>query len=107
MTINTLLAGFLLFLLLDLVITAVRTSLTQARLPNLIDLREQHSAAVDRTVRVLEKPGLRVSMRLALVLVRFLLAASAVLLLQAMLPPAAFGLGLATAGLSCWLLCWS
>jgi CBS domain containing-hemolysin-like protein len=94
-TINTLLAGFLLFLLLDLVITAVRTSLTQARLPNLIDLREQHSTAVDRTVRLLEKPSLRVSMRLALVLVRFLLAASAILLFQD-LAPASFGLGLAT-----------
>jgi putative hemolysin len=94
-TINTLLAGFLLFLLLDLVITAVRTSLTQARLPNLIDLREQHSTTVDRTVRLLEKPSLRVSMRLALVLVRFLLAASALLLLQT-LAPASFGLGLAT-----------
>jgi putative hemolysin len=94
-TINTLLAGFILFLLLDLVITAVRTSLTQARLPNLIDLREQHSTAVDRTVRLLEKPSLRVSMRLALVLVRFLLAASAVQLFQAMLAPASFGLGLA------------
>ncbi len=96
MIINTLLAGFLLFLLLDLVITAVRTSLTQARLPNLIDLREQHSTAVDRTVRILEKPSLRVSMRLALALVRFLLAASAILLLQDLLPPASFGLGLAT-----------
>ena len=86
MTINTLLAGFLLFLLLDLVITAVRTSLTQARLPNLIDLREQHPAAVDRTVRLLEKPTLRVSMRLALALVRFLLAASALLLFQVLFP---------------------
>jgi CBS domain containing-hemolysin-like protein len=95
-TINTLLAGFILFLLLDLVITVVRTSLTQARLPNLVDLREQHSRAVDRTVRLLEKPSLRVSLRLALVLVRFLLAASAVLLFQAMLAPASFGLGLAT-----------
>ena len=94
MTINSLLAGFILFLLCDLVITAVRTSLTQARLPNLIDLREQHSTSVDRTVRLLEKPSLRVSMRLALVMVRFLLAASALLLFQAMAAPAAFGLGL-------------
>ena len=92
MTINTLLAGFLLFLLLDLVITAVRTSLTQARLPNLIDLREQHSTAVDRTVRLLEKPSLRVSLRLALVLVRFLLAASTLLLFQVLFP-VSYGLG--------------
>ncbi len=95
MTINTLLAGFLLFLLLDLVITAVRTSLTQARLPNLMDLREQHPTAVDRTVRLLEKPSLRVSMRLALALVRFLLAGSAILLFQ-FLAAASFRLGLAT-----------
>ncbi len=82
MTINTLLAGFILFLLLDLVVTAVRTSLTQARLPNLADLREQHPAAVDRTVRLLEKPSLRVSLRLALVLVRFVLAGLVLLLFQ-------------------------
>ena len=94
MTINTLLAGFILFLLLDLVITAVRTSLTQARLPNLIDLREHHHTAVDRTLRLIEKPSLRVSLLLALVLVRFLLAGSALLLFQA-LASAYFGLGLA------------
>ena len=94
MTINTLLAGFILFLLLDLVITAVRTSLTQARLPNLIDLREHHHTAVDRTLRLIEKPSLRVSLLLALVLVRFLLAGSALLLFQA-LASANFGLGLA------------
>jgi len=93
-TINTLLAGFTLFLLLDLVITAVRTSLTQARLPNLIDLREHHHTAVDRTLRLIEKPSLRVSLLLALVLVRFLLAGSALLLFQA-LASAYFGLGLA------------
>jgi CBS domain containing-hemolysin-like protein len=94
-TINTLLAGFILFLLLDLVITAVRTSLTQVRLPNLIDLREQRPAAVDRTLRLLERPSLRVSLRLALVLVRFLLAGSALLLFQA-LASASFTLGWAT-----------
>ena len=95
MTINTLLAGFILFLLLDLVITAVRTSLTQARLPNLIDLREQRPAAVDRTLRLLERPSLRVSLRLALVLVRFLLAGSALLLFQAQ-ASTSFTLGWAT-----------
>ena len=99
MSINTLLAGFLLFLFLDLVITVVRTSLTQVRLPNLIDLRELHPTAVDRTLRLLEKPSLRVSMRLALVLVRFLLAGSALLLFQAMVAPASFGLGLTALGL--------
>ena len=92
MIINTLLAGFILFLLLDLVITIVRTSLTQTRLPNLIDLREQHPIAVDRTLRLLEKPSLRVSLRLALVLVRFLLAGASLLLYQA-LSSNSFGLG--------------
>ena len=94
MTINTLLAGFILFLILDLVITAVRTSLTQARLPDLIDLREENHAAVDRTLRLLEKPSLRVSLRLALVMVRFLLAGLVLLLFQA-LAAASFGLWLA------------
>ena len=94
MTANTLLAVFILFLLLDLVFTAVRTSLTQARLPNLIDLREQHPAAVDRTLRLLEKPSLSASLRLALTLVRFLLAGLALLLFQA-LAAASTGLGVA------------
>jgi CBS domain containing-hemolysin-like protein len=93
-TANTLLAVFILFLLLDLVFTAVRTSLTQARLPNLIDLREQHPAAVDRTLRLLEKPSLSASLRLALTLVRFLLAGLALLLFQA-LAAASTGLGVA------------
>ena len=94
MNTNTLLAGLILFLLLDLGVTAVRTSLTQAHLPNLIDLREQHPAAVDRTLRLLEKTSLRVSLRLALVLVRFLLAGLALLLFQA-LAAASFGLWVA------------
>jgi CBS domain containing-hemolysin-like protein len=93
-TTNTLLTGFILFLLLDLVVTAMRASLTQARLPNLIDLRERHPAAVDRTLRLLEKPSLRVSLRLALGLVRFLLAGLALLLFQA-LAGASFSLGAA------------
>ncbi len=92
--INTLIVAFFLFLLLDLVITAVRTSLTQVRLPNLIDLREQHPNSVDRTLRLLERPSLRVSLRLALVLVRVLLAGSALLLYQ-FLAPVSFSLGMA------------
>jgi hypothetical protein len=93
-TINTLSAGFLLFLLLDLVITVVRSSLTLARLPDLIDLHEQHPAAVDRTLGLLERPTLRVSLRLALVLVRFLLAGLALLLFQTLVQ-ASYNLGLA------------
>ena len=42
---------------LDLIIIAVKASLTYAKLPLLMNLREGREQAVDRTVRVIEDGG--------------------------------------------------
>lgn len=58
----------------DLLVIAVKTSLSHARLPQLLNLRENRQDVVDRTVSLIEQPRLRTSLRLALMLVHFLLA---------------------------------
>ncbi|HQF62979.1 MAG TPA: transporter associated domain-containing protein [Anaerolineaceae bacterium] len=60
--------------LLDLLFAAVRASLINARLPQLLDLREDLAPGVDRTLALLEKPRTRATVRLSLALTHFLLA---------------------------------
>ena len=60
--------------LLDLLVTAVKASLTHARLPQLLNLRENRESVVDRTVSMIEQPRLRTSLRLAMMLTHVLLA---------------------------------
>ncbi len=60
--------------LLDVLVTVVKASMTHARLPQLLNLREDRAGVVDRTVGLIEQPRLRTSLRLAAVLVHFLLA---------------------------------
>ena len=64
----------LIIFLLDLLVTAVKASLSHVRLPQLLNLRENREVVVDRTVSLIEKPRLRTSLRLALMLIHFLLA---------------------------------
>ncbi len=59
--------------LLDLLVTAVKASLSHVRLPQLLNLRENRQDVVERTVALIEQPRLRTSLRLALVLIHFLL----------------------------------
>lgn len=59
---------------LDLLTTAVKASLSYARLPYLLSLREERETKVDRTVSIIEKPKLRSSLRLAMATFHFLLA---------------------------------
>jgi CBS domain containing-hemolysin-like protein len=54
-----------LLLVLDLVYTLVRASLINAHLPRLLNLRQDHETAVDQTIQRLERPRLRVSLRVA------------------------------------------
>ncbi len=61
------------FLVLDLTVIAVRASLSHASLPHLLNLRENREQDIDRTVDVLEEPRLRTSLRLAVMLVHFML----------------------------------
>jgi CBS domain containing-hemolysin-like protein len=88
---------------LDMVIAMVRASILNARLPLLLTLRAQYESGVDRTVRLLERPRLRSSLRLGVVMVRFMLLGMIIwlFLLLAGGPPS-FGLSLillAAAGL--------
>lgn len=59
---------------LALLTSAVKASLSYSRLPYLLNLRESHGAAVDRTVNLIEKPRLKTSLRIALVFFHFMLA---------------------------------
>jgi CBS domain containing-hemolysin-like protein len=71
---NSLLTLLFVFLGLDALFSLARISLSNARLPYLIEHNEQKPAAVDRTLQLLEHPRLRVSLRLALVFTHFVLA---------------------------------
>jgi CBS domain containing-hemolysin-like protein len=64
----------LIIFLLDLLLTAVKASLTHARLPQLLNLRENRQTAVESTVNLIEQPRLRTSLRVAPMLIHFLLA---------------------------------
>ncbi len=61
-------------LILDLLAAAVKTSMSYAKLPYLLNLRENQEDAVDQTVKIIEDPRLRTSLRLALIFFHFLLA---------------------------------
>ena len=67
---------------LDLLTSAVKASLSYARLPYLMSLREGRESRVDRTVGVIEKPRLRSSLRLAMAFFHFLLAGLLPVILQ-------------------------
>lgn len=67
---------FLILLAIDLLFAAVRASLVHVRLPQLVTLRDDGQEAVERTIKLLEIPRLRVSLRIAVVVIHFLLAAA-------------------------------
>src|SRR5665811_1004216 len=68
---------FLAALLLDWLLTAIRASLVHVRVPRLIDFRERNPESVERTLKLLESPRLRIGLRGSMVLLHFLLAAAA------------------------------
>lgn len=76
----------ILLLGLDLLIISVRASLSHARLPYLFNLRENREDAIDQTVKIIEKPRLRTSLRLAMAFFHFLLAGAFSILLQVYFP---------------------
>jgi len=61
-----------LFLILDLILTTVRSSMVNAHLPRLLNLKPMREKAVDATIRRIERPRIRVSLRLAHLLLLFL-----------------------------------
>jgi CBS domain containing-hemolysin-like protein len=64
---------FAILIFLDLLLAAVRAGILNARLTFLITLHEQYPRAVDRAVALIEKPRLRVGLRLGVVVLHFLL----------------------------------
>ena len=73
---------WLIFLIIDLITSAAKSSFTHARLPWLFSLGAENLAKVDKTIALMEKPGLRTALRLGLVISHFLLAGFTVLLLD-------------------------
>lgn len=74
---SQLLSIILVFLLfLDLLFVAVRSSFVHVRVPHLVGLREIKSTAVERTMRLLERPYLPATLRVGVVLVHFAIAAT-------------------------------
>jgi CBS domain containing-hemolysin-like protein len=61
-------------LILDLLVVAVKSSLSYARLPQLLNLRESRENVVNKTVQLIEEPNLQTGLRLALMFIHFLLA---------------------------------
>jgi CBS domain containing-hemolysin-like protein len=88
---------FAVLLAIDLVLSLVRASLLNVRLSHLVSLREQTPQAVERTIALVEKPRLRVSLRLAVVIVHFMLLGVSTwlfLLLSGVSPSLGLALGL-------------
>ena len=65
-------------ILLDLLVTLVRASLINARLPQLVNLREKHPLGADWALGLLETPRSRASLRLAVALMHFLLGGAVI-----------------------------
>ena len=104
--IDTLWVLFVIFFSLDLLVIAMRASLLNIRMPYLVTLREQAPEAVERTIERLERPRLRVSLRLAIALARFLLLGTMVWLYLAYVgqaPSLWGGMGLLVLATLAWM----
>jgi CBS domain containing-hemolysin-like protein len=65
---------FVVFLLLEVLITLVRTSFANSHLPRLLNLREIWGDRVDVTLHRLEKPRIRISLRIAQIIIHIIFA---------------------------------
>jgi putative hemolysin len=66
---------------LDLFLTLIRYSLVNAHLPRLLNLREGKEELVDRTIKTIERPRIRVSLRLAASLLHLFIGALSIFFL--------------------------
>ncbi|TLN16644.1 hypothetical protein FDZ74_07920, partial [bacterium] len=75
-------------LALDLLVALVRVSLVNARLPQLMNLAslEEHEGS-ERTLKLLERPSLRMTLRFSLVLVHFILVGAGLWQLSRLVTP--------------------
>jgi CBS domain containing-hemolysin-like protein len=74
--------AFFLLLAGNLLVAAARVSLLNARLPQLLELRDRYGQAADHTAELINRSRLRMSLRLAMVVLHLLLAADGLLVLQ-------------------------
>jgi CBS domain containing-hemolysin-like protein len=94
--ISPLILLLVLLLTLDLLVTATRTGILNARHARLASLNEEHSNKAGRTLDLLKRrPNLRDSLRLALSLLRFLMAG---IILDILIPAAQANASLITLG---------
>ncbi len=85
---------FVIFFLVDLLVSSVKSAMSHARLPYLFNLREKNQESVDRTIKVIERPRLRTTLRLALIFSHILVAGLLLLILQYYLPDLHWGMHL-------------
>lgn len=64
----------IIFFVLDIIVVVLRSSLANARLPQLVSMRELGPVKVERTITLLENPRLRPMLRLLVVTMHFLVA---------------------------------
>ncbi len=83
---------FAVFMVLDLIFVTVKASLYHARLPHLLSLREHREESVDKTIKLIETPQLRTSLRVAVMFAHFVLAGLITLLLMRLKPDLNFWL---------------
>ncbi len=76
---------WLVFLATDLMSSAAKSAFNHVRLPWLIGLAAENQTKVDKTINLIEKPGLRTALRLSVILSHFMLAGFTVLFLNQLL----------------------
>ncbi len=81
MNTNTFLISMAILVFLDLFLTLIRYSLVNAHLPRLLNLREGKEELVDRTIKTIERPRIRVSLRLAASLLHLFIGALSIFFL--------------------------
>lgn len=75
MTVNSLFIVLAVVLFIDLFLTLIRFSLVNAHLPRLLNIREGKEELVDRTIKTIERPRIRVSLRVFAAIVHFFFGA--------------------------------
>jgi len=73
---------FTVIILLDLYFSAIKAAFTYARLPYLLSLKENEENNLDRAIKVMERPRVRTTMRLAVLTTHLLAGGLLVLLLS-------------------------
>lgn len=83
---------FIILLALDFVFSVVRSSLLNSRPMQLIGMREINPGAAEKALSLLEKKRLRISLRISMILMHFLLSAFSYMLIVSLVPTIAIWL---------------